>query len=154
MAVVQQRSIVAVEGFDYADAFEVPMSEADARSAQELVRAGLKRVPRWLGMVVLVAHRHVLRLELAPGSSPNHVLGWEILTAEHDNITAARNRPAPAGVARGETSSAVECRARDVRQLPATGVGPHHLEGGCAHTSRGRAISTPAGGYGFRRAVK
>ena len=29
MAVVQRRSIVAAEGFDYADAFEVPMSEAD-----------------------------------------------------------------------------------------------------------------------------
>ena len=42
MAVVQQRSVVAAEGFDYADAFEIPMSEADARSAEQLVRAGLK----------------------------------------------------------------------------------------------------------------
>ena len=93
MAVVQQRSVVAAEGFDYADAFEVPMSKADARSAEQLVRAGLKGVPRWLGMVVLVAHRHVLRLGLAPGSSPKHVLGWEILTAEHDSIRLRATGP-------------------------------------------------------------
>ena len=64
VAVVQRRSIVAAEGCDYADAFEIPMSAADTRSAEDLVRAGLEEVPRWLGVVVLMVHRHVLRLEL------------------------------------------------------------------------------------------
>ena len=93
MVVVQRRSIVAAEGCDYADAFEVPMHAADTRSAEDLIRAGLAKVPRWLGVVVLMTHRHVLRLELAPGSSPNHLLGWEIQTAEHDNITLRATGP-------------------------------------------------------------
>ena len=93
MVVVQRRSIIAAEGCDYADAFEVPMHAADTRSAGDLIRAGLAEVPRWLGVVVLMTHRHVLRLELAPGFSPNHLLGWEILTAEHDNITLRATGP-------------------------------------------------------------
>ncbi len=98
MVVVQRRSVVANEGYDYADAFEAPLDAADTRSAEELVRAGLKKVPRWLGAVVLVAHRHVLRLELAPGSSPNHVLGWEILAAERDSITLRATGPLIHGI--------------------------------------------------------
>ena len=69
------------------------MSQTDTRSAEELMRAGLQEAPQWLGMVVLVAHRHVLRLELAPGSSPKHVLGWKILTAEHDSIRLRATGP-------------------------------------------------------------
>ncbi len=98
MAVVQRRSIVATEGCDYADAFAVPMSAADTRSAEDLLRAGLEQVPRWLGVVVLMTHRYVLRLELAPGSSPNHLLGWEILTAEHDSITLRATGPLLGGL--------------------------------------------------------
>ena len=114
VAVVQRRSIVAAEGCDYADAFEVPMSETD--DAAELVRAGLQGA--WLGMV-LIAHRHVLRFELAPAPRrTSSRLGDRDRRARQHQ--AARNRPTPARVARGETSSAVECRARDVRQLPAT----------------------------------
>jgi hypothetical protein len=98
VAVVQRRSVVAAEGYDYADAFATPMDAADGRSAEELVRAGLGQVPRWLGMVVFLVQRHVLRLELASGSSPNHVLGWEILTAERDCIRLGAAGPLLHGV--------------------------------------------------------
>ena len=154
MAVVQQRSVVAAEGFDYADAFEVPMSEADARSAEQLVRAGLKGVPWWLGMVVLVAHRHVLRLGLAPGSLPKHVLGWEILTAEHDSIRLRATGPLLHGLlvaSRVPPSSAVletfvSYRRPLLARIIWTAVAPIH-----------RAVVPyllRRAGYGFRRAVK
>ena len=42
MAVVQRRSIVAAESCDYADAFEVSVSQTDTRSAEEMMRAGLQ----------------------------------------------------------------------------------------------------------------
>jgi len=93
VAVVQRRSIVAAERCDYADAFEVSLSHTDTRSAEEMVRAGLQDAPKWLRIVVLIAHRHVLRFELAPLAAPNHVLGWEILTAEHDDIRLRATGP-------------------------------------------------------------
>ena len=86
MVVVQRRSIVATEPCDYADAFEVPLAATDGRSADELVRAGLESVPRWLGAVALIAHRYVLRFDLAPLSAPDHLLGWEITDRDPDSI--------------------------------------------------------------------
>jgi hypothetical protein len=70
VVVVQRRSIVADETCDYADAFEVSVSTPDTRTAEEVVRAGLEGAPGWLGMMVLIA--------------PNHIMGWEVLSAEHD----------------------------------------------------------------------
>jgi hypothetical protein len=98
MVVVQRRSIVTSDEYDYADAFEVSVSRADTRSAEEVVRAGLEGAPRWLRTMVLTAHRHVLRFELAPGGTPNHVMGWEVLTAEHDSIRLRATGPLMHGV--------------------------------------------------------
>ncbi len=69
------------------------MSQTDTRSAEEMMRAGLQDAPQWLRIVVLIAHRHVLRFELAPLAAPNHVLGWKILTAEHDHIRLRATGP-------------------------------------------------------------
>jgi uncharacterized protein DUF2867 len=84
VVVVQRRSVVADETCDYADAFEVSVSTPDTRTAEEVVRAGLEGAPGWLGMMVLIAHRYVLRFELAPAGTPNHIMGWEVLSADHD----------------------------------------------------------------------
>jgi hypothetical protein len=81
------------EGCDYADAFEVSLSEPDMRTAEELFRAGIEGAPRWLRMVVLTAHRHVLRFQLAPLGTPDHVLGWKILTAEPEVIRLRATGP-------------------------------------------------------------
>ena len=97
MVVVQRRSIVATQRCDYADAFEVALATTDGRSAEELVRAGLELVPRWLGAAVLIVHRHVLRFDLAP-SAPNHLLGWEIGDREHNSIRLSASGPLLDGV--------------------------------------------------------
>jgi hypothetical protein len=49
-------------------------------------------------MVVLIAHRHVLRFELASGGTPNHVMGWEVLSAEHDMMRLRATGPLMEGV--------------------------------------------------------
>jgi hypothetical protein len=98
VAVVQRRSIVATEGCNYADAFEVTLATTDGRSADELVRAGLESIPRWLGAAVLIAHRHVLRFDLAPLSAPNHLLGWEIADRAPDSISLRASGPLIDGV--------------------------------------------------------
>ena len=98
MVVVHRRSIVAVDRCDYADAFEVALGATDGRSAEEMVRAGQESVPRWLGVVVLLVHRHVLRLELAPLSAPNHLLGWEIVDSQPDSIRLRAAGPLLDGV--------------------------------------------------------
>jgi Protein of unknown function (DUF2867) len=98
VAVVQRRSIVATERCDYADAFEVTLAATDGRSAEELVRAGLESVPQWLGAAVLIAHRYVLRFDLAPLSAPDHLLGWEIADREPDSIRLSAAGPLLDGV--------------------------------------------------------
>jgi hypothetical protein len=98
VVVVQRRSIVTKQRCDYADAFEVALATTDGRSAEELVRAGLANVPRWLSAAVLIVHRHVLRFDLAPSSAPNHLLGWEIGDQEHNSIRLSASGPLLDGV--------------------------------------------------------
>jgi hypothetical protein len=98
VAVVQRRSILATERCNYADAFGVALPTTDGRSAEELVRAGLENVPRWLGAAVLIVHRHVLRFDLAPLSAPNHLLGWEIADRSPDSLTLRATGPLLDGV--------------------------------------------------------
>ena len=93
MEVVQRRSVLAADRFDYADAFEVSLRENDTRSAEEMVRAGVDGMPTLLGVIVLFAHRYVLRLDLAPLSAPNHLLGWEIIARDHDAIRLRATGP-------------------------------------------------------------
>ena len=94
-------------------------SMTDTRSAEELVRAGLQGAPSWLRVIVLIAHRHVLRLELAPPATPNHLLGWEIVDRRARQHQNARHRPTPRRGARGQTRS---CRLpQRSRRSSATG---------------------------------
>jgi hypothetical protein len=72
--------------YDYADAFEVTLPEGDHRTAEQIIRAGLQHAPQALRSKILVVHRHVLRFQLGPASSPDHVLGWQIMTSEPDVV--------------------------------------------------------------------
>jgi len=74
------------------------LAATDGRSAEELVRAALANVPRWLSAAVLIVHRHVLRFDLAPSSAPNHLLGWEIGGREHNSIRLSASGPLLDGV--------------------------------------------------------
>ena len=70
--------------YDYADAFEVTLPEGDRRSAEQILRAGLQGAPSALRSTILVVHRHVLRFQLGPVTSSDHVLGWQITMSEPD----------------------------------------------------------------------
>jgi hypothetical protein len=78
--------LVGSARYDYADAFEIRVGETDARSAEEFARCALERAPWPVRWTVWSVHRHVLRLRLGPRSSPNHVLGWKIVTSAPDVI--------------------------------------------------------------------
>ena len=67
---------------DYADAFEVTIDPADARSAEEFARDVLANAPRPVYWLIDVAHRFVLRFDLAPRRSPEHIMGWAITHSE------------------------------------------------------------------------
>ena len=138
MVVAHRRSKIELAGYDYADAFEAPLRPADTRSAEELYLAGLEAMPAWLGVVVLAAHRHILRLQLAPPSAPNHLLGWEVLAADHDSITLKAAGPLIRGVliARRATPSTavletfVSYRRPVLARLVWAAVGPMHRKVG------------------------
>jgi hypothetical protein len=91
---------------DYADRFEVPLSAGDDRTAEQVFRAGLEGAPSALRRIIVVAHRHVLRLRLGPASSPSHVLGWQIISNEPDTIQLEASGPLARGVLVAQRSPA------------------------------------------------
>jgi hypothetical protein len=70
---------LAPPAYDYADAFEVPAADDD-RTAEEWLRAGLEGSPAALRRLIRLVHGGVLRFALGP-ESPDHVLGWKILSS-------------------------------------------------------------------------
>ncbi|GFG48712.1 DUF2867 domain-containing protein [Mycolicibacterium agri] len=77
---------MTTEEWDYADAFAVSIDETDTRSAKEVVLAGAAGVPWWMQLAVGLTHRFVLWLDLSNRSDPQHVLGWDVIAADHDRI--------------------------------------------------------------------
>jgi hypothetical protein len=71
---------------DYADAFELETSQPDDRPVEAWMRAGLEQAPAAVRRLILLVHRHVLRLELGPVTAPDHVLGWRIATRADDVV--------------------------------------------------------------------
>jgi hypothetical protein len=80
-------------GVDYVDAFEVPISDGDVRSAEQAFRDALGDEPGAFGSLVLWIHRHVLRFRLGPSDSPDHIIGWQIVRSEHDEIVLTAQGP-------------------------------------------------------------
>ncbi|HYI44455.1 MAG TPA: DUF2867 domain-containing protein [Actinomycetota bacterium] len=85
-AVATDEPLIGADRYDYADAFEVRVPRPDPRSAEQWARAALEQAPRTVRWVIRVAHRYVVRFRLGPSSSPNHVLGWSIVTSQHEAI--------------------------------------------------------------------
>jgi hypothetical protein len=69
---------------DYADAFEISRSPTDQRSAEQWARDGFEHLPLPTRQSLLFVHRRILGFSLGPWASPNHVLGWRIVTSDHD----------------------------------------------------------------------
>lgn len=120
--------------YDYADAFEVTLPEGDGRTAEQIVRAGLQHAPAILRSTIVVVHRHVLRFQLGPVSSRNHVVGWQIMTSEPDVFVMEASGPLIDGaiVARrigGRTArltTFVVFRRRTLASLMFLSVAPMH----------------------------
>lgn len=90
--------LIGVGRFDYADAFEIRVPTPDPRDAEHFVRDALEQAPRWVTRAVWSVQRSVLRLRLAPRSSPEHLLGWTIVTTEPDIIHLEAESPVGRGV--------------------------------------------------------
>ncbi|HEY1441296.1 MAG TPA: hypothetical protein VGF65_10755, partial [Mycobacterium sp.] len=82
---------------DYADVFEVPIRHGDLRTGEQALRDALGDKPGALGSLVFWIHRHVLRFRLGPYSSPEYVIGWQIMRSDHDEIVLATGGPLMCG---------------------------------------------------------
>ena len=84
--VAAEEPLIGGARYDYADAFEIRVREPDARSAEQFARCALEQAPWPVRWTVWIAQRHLLRLRLAPRSSPDHLFGWTIVTSKPDLI--------------------------------------------------------------------
>lgn len=72
---------------DYEDSFMAELTAGDARSPELLARAVFEGAPRPVRWFLVTGFRFGLGLRLASQSSPEHILGWEILERTTDSIT-------------------------------------------------------------------
>jgi hypothetical protein len=95
--VAAEEQLIGSARYDYADAFEIRMSEADTRSAEQFARCALEA--SWpVRLTVAIAQRKLLRLRLGPQRSPQHLAGWTIRAAEPDVIHLEAVSPLLRGV--------------------------------------------------------
>lgn len=90
--------------YDYADAFEIGLPEAETRSPEQLFRAAVGNAS-WVMRWVPVAHRHLLRFRLGPPSSPDHILGWRIVKSDADAVHLEAEGPLLRGVIVGRRAA-------------------------------------------------
>jgi hypothetical protein len=85
--------LIGDDSYDYADAFEVRVPASDGRSSEEFARFALEEAPWTVRETVWLVHRYLLRLQLGPRSSPEHVLGWPVLVSEPDVVQLRAESP-------------------------------------------------------------
>ena len=95
---VADEPLLGGDRYDYADAFEARVAGPDNRSAEQWVRSGLEQAPWAIRLGVVVVHRFVIGFRLGPRSSPDHVLGWRIVTSQHDLVQLEAVSPLGRGV--------------------------------------------------------
>jgi hypothetical protein len=96
--VAAEAQLIGDARYDYADAFEIRMSEADERSAEQFARCALEQASWPVRLAVAIAQRKLLRLRLSPHRSPEHLAGWTIRAAERDMIHLEAVSPLLRGV--------------------------------------------------------
>jgi hypothetical protein len=96
--VVADRGLPGSDRYDYADAFEIRVREPDPRSAEEFARFALEHAPWLLRWTIWIAHRYLLRLRLGPRTSPDHLLGWNIVSSRPDRVHLEAASPLLRGV--------------------------------------------------------
>jgi Protein of unknown function (DUF2867) len=91
--VLAERAQTGATDVDYADVFEVPILRGDVRTAERALRDAVGDRPGAGGTLVFWIHRYVLRFRLGPYSSPEYVIGWQIMRSDHDEIVLATGGP-------------------------------------------------------------
>lgn len=121
----------AAEQADYTDVFEVSLPQSDSRTAEETFRDAVGRGSG--GGVVLWIHRRILRFDLGPISSPNHLIGWTIVRSDDDELVLKARGPLMHGeltLRRQDGRASLTTRVRYCRRLTARTVwafvGPLH----------------------------
>lgn len=72
---------------DYTSAFELPVPDARAQTAEQWARATFEGAPAPLRRVLLLGWTLVLGLRLGPVPSPGHVLGWPVTDSGSGSAT-------------------------------------------------------------------
>jgi hypothetical protein len=91
--VAAEEPLIGSARYDYADAFEIRLSEPDARSAEQFARCALEQAAWPVRFTVAIAQRKLLRLLLCPRVSPDHLAGWAIRAAERDVVHLEAESP-------------------------------------------------------------
>lgn len=79
--------------WDYADAFEVRVSERDRRTAEQWVRYAFEQAPWAVRWTARIAQRDLLRMQLGPDPDPHHVVGWQVRTSLPDVVHLEAQSP-------------------------------------------------------------
>lgn len=90
---------------DYADSFAIAGLDSDDRWPEQWFRDGLEGAPRWVRTLIVVAHRKVLRFDLARPGTDGHVLGWRIEVSEPTVVQLAAESPLVRGTMIGRRLS-------------------------------------------------
>ena len=82
----QTRALDTLANAHYAAAWEVAIAEGDERSAEQWAQATFEDAPRALRAFLVAGWTVGLGLHLGPRPSPDHILGWKIVTAAPEQI--------------------------------------------------------------------
>lgn len=80
-------------GANYIDAFELTPSTPDHRTPEQIARAALEGTPFLVRNGIRLIHRHVLRFDLHPTESTDHVLGWRVLKSTEQEVLLRAEGP-------------------------------------------------------------
>ena len=103
-AVAEEQLLLGEGRWDYADAFEVPVSGRDRRTAEQWVRHTFEQVPSVVRWTARIAQRDLLRMQLGPDPDPQHIIGWRICTSLPDVVHLEVQSPLLRGAIVGRTT--------------------------------------------------
>jgi len=92
-ALIAERAQTDETDPDYSDVFEASILPGDSRTGEHAFRDAVGDEPGVPGSLILWIHRHVLRFHLGPYSSPDHVIGWQIMRSDDKEFVLTADGP-------------------------------------------------------------